>query len=146
MELSLQQEEALRAAGLETLLDQQPKPQPASPEDPYVVPITHYEILFSHYSNTRLAAVAERKTAYCQTQVVRLVEDCSPEEVEPEYNQIVQSIAKRGVPPAAGLETDPLSKGPGSFGGTTAGISAAGRRSPFRRLLTKQSRRLQPKR
>ena len=92
MELSLQQEEALRAAGLETLLDHQPKPQPASPEDPYVVPITHYEILFSHYSNTRLAAVAERKTAYCQTQVVRLVEDCSPEEVEPEYNQIVQAL------------------------------------------------------
>lgn len=92
MELSLQQEEALRAAGLKTLLDQQPKPQPASPEEPYVVPIVHYEILFSHYSNTRLAAVAERKTAYCQTQVVRLVEDCSPEEVEPEYNQIVQAL------------------------------------------------------
>ena len=48
--------------------------------------------MFSHYSNTRLAAVAERKPAYCQTQVVRLVEDCSPEEVEPEYNQIVQAL------------------------------------------------------
>ena len=82
----------LRAAGLETLLDQQPKPQPASPEEPYVVPIAHYEILFSHYSNTRLATVAERKAAYCQTPSGAPGRGLLPEEVEPEYNQIVQAL------------------------------------------------------
>ncbi len=92
MPLSEEQKAVLQAAGLESAAAETDEPQTADVESRYIVPTAHYEILFSHYSNTRLAAAAERRETYCGTQVVRLVEDCAPEEVAPAYEAAVREL------------------------------------------------------
>ena len=65
MELTPPQEQALRSAGMDELLQEDWEPFVASGlESSYTVPTTHYEVLFSHYSNTRLATVADRQSRH----------------------------------------------------------------------------------
>lgn len=92
MELSQEQETALQAAGLGNLLNDEYDLEPVGMDSQNTVPITHYEILFSHYSNTRLATAAERKNTYVDTQTVYLVEDCSPDEIQSVYNNVVWEL------------------------------------------------------
>ena len=87
-----EQAQALRAAGMGDLLEGDVSYSPLGLESAYTVPVTHYEILFSHYSNTRLATVADRRNTYLQTQVVNIVEDCTPEEVAQAYQSVVWEL------------------------------------------------------
>lgn len=60
----------------------------------YTVPIIHYEILFSLYSNTRLATADERKQKFLENQIVNLVEDCSADEIAPTYARLVSELQR----------------------------------------------------
>jgi hypothetical protein len=60
----------------------------------YTVPITHYEILFSLYSNSRLATADERKQKFLENQIVNLVEDCSADEIAPTYARLVSELQR----------------------------------------------------
>ena len=60
----------------------------------YTVPVIHYEILFSLYSNTRLATADERKQKFLENQIVNLVEDCSADEIAPTYARLVSELQR----------------------------------------------------
>ena len=68
--------------------------KPIGIDSQYTVPITHYEILFSLYSNTRLATVDERKQKFLENQIVNLVEDCSADEIAPTYARLVSELQR----------------------------------------------------
>ena len=54
----------------------------------------HYEILFSLYSNTRLATADERKQKFLENQIVNVVEDCSADEIAPTYARLVSELQR----------------------------------------------------
>lgn len=71
----------LERSGLGDLLKNAEPMKPIGIDSQYTVPIIHYEILFSLYSNTRLATADERKQKFLENQIVNLVEDCSADEI-----------------------------------------------------------------
>lgn len=92
MELSSQQKSALESSGFGSILTDAKPVKAIGIDNQDTVPAVHYEILFSLYSNTRLATVAERKQSFLENQVVNLVEDCSAEEVAPAYTRLVSEL------------------------------------------------------
>lgn len=95
MELSPSQEAAFRKVGIEI----SHKPEEGGSEtggneryQRFAVPVIHYEILFSHYADTRLAEINERMMNYKDSQVVKMVLNLEPNEVERVYRETVQEI------------------------------------------------------
>lgn len=94
MEPSPEQKNALERSGLGDLLKNAEPMKPIGIDSQYTVPIIHYEILFSLYSNTRLATADERKQKFLENQIVNLVEDCSADEIAPTYARLVNELQK----------------------------------------------------
>jgi|GEM_PF-551781 len=94
MEPSPEQKNALERSGLGDLLKNAEPMKPIGIDSQYTVPIIHYEILFSLYSNTRLATADERKQKFLENQIVNLVEDCSADEIAPTYARLVSELQR----------------------------------------------------
>ena len=94
MEPSPEQKNALERSGLGDLLKNAEPMKSIGIDSQYTVPITHYEILFSLYSNTRLATADERKQKFLENQIVNLVEDCSADEIAPTYARLVSELQR----------------------------------------------------
>lgn len=94
MEPSPEQKNALERSGLGDLLKNAEPMKPIGIDSQYTVPIIHYEILFSLYSNTRLATADERKQKFLENQIVNLVEDCSADEIAPTYTRLVSELQR----------------------------------------------------
>lgn len=94
MEPSPEQKNALVRSGLGDLLKNAEPMKPIGIDSQYTVPIIHYEILFSLYSNTRLATADERKQKFLENQIVNLVEDCSADEIAPTYARLVSELQR----------------------------------------------------
>jgi predicted nucleic acid-binding protein len=94
MEPSPEQENALDRSGLGDLLKNAEPMKSIGIDSQYTVPIIHYEILFSLYSNTRLATADERKQKFLENQIVNLVEDCSADEIAPTYARLVSELQR----------------------------------------------------
>lgn len=94
MEPSPEQKNALVRSGLGDLLKNAEPMKSIGIDSPYTVPVIHYEILFSLYSNTRLATAAERKQKFLENQIVNLVEDCSADEIAPTYTRLVSELQR----------------------------------------------------
>lgn len=94
MEPSPEQKNALVRSGLGDLLKNAEPMKSIGIDSPYTVPVIHYEILFSLYSNTRLATADERKQKFLENQIVNLVEDCSADEIAPTYTRLVSELQR----------------------------------------------------
>lgn len=94
MEPSPEQKNALERSGLGDLLKNAEPMKSIGIDSQYTVPIIHYEILFSLYSNTRLATADERKQKFLENQIVNLVEDCSADEIAPTYARLVSELQR----------------------------------------------------
>ena len=94
MEPSPEQKNALERSGLGDLLKNAEPMKSIGIDSQYTVPIIHYEILFSLYSNTRLATADERKQKFLENQIVNLVEDCSVDEIAPTYARLVSELQR----------------------------------------------------
>lgn len=94
MEPSPEQKNALERSGLGDLLKNAEPMKSIGIDSPYTVPVIHYEILFSLYSNTRLATADERKQKFLENQIVNLVEDCSADEIAPTYTRLVGELQR----------------------------------------------------
>lgn len=94
MEPSPEQKNALERSGLGDLLKNAEPMKSIGIDSPYTVPVIHYEILFSLYSNTRLATADERKQKFLENQIVNLVEDCSADEIAPTYTRLVSELQR----------------------------------------------------
>lgn len=79
------QQEALEKVHLLEEMHAVPVPSWASLYAPYAVPTMPYEILFSYYADTKLADLDDRMESYRNTQVIRMVINLPPSEVEPAY-------------------------------------------------------------
>ena len=51
-----------------------------------------YEILFSHYADTRLATIYDRTENYRSAQIIKMVLSSSPEEVKRIYSETLQEM------------------------------------------------------
>ena len=89
-----EQENALERSGLGDLLKNAEPMKSIGIDSQYTVPVIHYEILFSLYSNTRLATADERKQKFLENQIVNLVEDCSADEIAPTYARLVSELQR----------------------------------------------------
>ena len=94
MESSPEQKNALERSGLGDLLKNAEPMKSIGIDSQYTVPVIHYEILFSLYSNTRLATADERKQKCLENQIVNLVEDCSADEIAPTYARLVSELQR----------------------------------------------------
>ncbi len=94
MEPSPEQKNALERSGLGDLLKNAEPMKSIGIDSQYTVPVIHYEILFSLYSNTRLATADERKQKCLENQIVNLVEDCSADEIAPTYARLVSELQR----------------------------------------------------
>ena len=58
----------------------------------FAVPTIPYEILFSHYADTRLATIYDRTENYRSAQIIKMVLSSSPEEVKRIYSETLQEM------------------------------------------------------
>lgn len=99
MELQPSQKEALQEAGISsapTGSAVRSGNARLEPFDRYAEPVIHYEILFSHYADTRLAEINERIQNYKDSQVIKMVLNLDPGEVERVYRETVREIENDG--------------------------------------------------
>lgn len=87
------QQEALAQSGLSQWVKHLPKPEPEEDSfHTFAVPTIPYEILFSHYADTRLATIYDRTENYQSAQIIKMVLSNSPEEVKRIYSETLQEM------------------------------------------------------
>lgn len=93
MDFTPVQQEALVRSGLSQWVKHLPRPEPEKDAFyTFAVPTIPYEILFSHYADTRLATIYDRTENYRSAQIIKMVLSSSPEEVKRIYSETLQEM------------------------------------------------------